>query len=154
MADKRFEYLLTFSVLILQSFAAQKHVIKDNPMQKLYEASQAGDKQGFEYIHASTMTHNYARIASKNDRNTVSHKLPCLRPATWSRSVLTFLLSSTRHELVRKQISKRHLVSSRQRCRHQQARSRWRHCTDACGFRAASSSGRGPTIARTHAARD
>lgn len=55
VAGNRLEYFVAFSVLILESFAAQKHVIKDNPMLKLYEASQAGDKQGWQDVFALSL---------------------------------------------------------------------------------------------------
>lgn len=46
MVRPRLQYLFYLGLLVSQSLAAQKHIIKDNPMDKLYEASKAGDKQG------------------------------------------------------------------------------------------------------------
>ena len=69
MLGRRLGLLSIFGLLVAQSVVSQQHAIKDNPMEKLYEASQAGDKQGF-IMHTCTYTHMHEQMYKQIDTGT------------------------------------------------------------------------------------
>ena len=134
MVRPRLRYLFYLGLLVSQSLAAQKHVIKDNPMDKLYEASKAGDKQGStdalrHTLCICTCTCTYAYIVIR----IINMHIPLqIHTLDWSSC-----------NNISREMPQRYLVGTRQRRRHQQTRSGRTHCAHARGCRGPSGGGRG-----------